>query len=217
MNILPGLQRIVDDLNERFSTRIEAIRPARPNEVYFDAPMELVPGFCAQVYRKWNGRLVSLFADDARADAGVFHLYYVFALDEAHGFLILRVPVNPREPQFASLTNALPAANWQEREVQDLFGLKLEGHPNPRRCALHDVGRRMNARLAAVAFDGDLDERNARLIEEFYAAFDAHDAERPHEALERIGQLEPEVRVEGSCGVVERRRAVKAEALGTHT
>jgi Ni,Fe-hydrogenase III large subunit len=36
------------------------------------------------------------------------------------------------------LTNALPAANWQEREIQDLFGLKLEGHPNPRRCALHD-------------------------------------------------------------------------------
>ena len=32
--------------------------------------MELVPGFCAQVYKKWNGRLVSLFADDARADAG---------------------------------------------------------------------------------------------------------------------------------------------------
>ena len=31
-----------------------------------------------------------------------------------------------------------PAVNWQEREVQDLFGLKLIGHPNPRRCALHD-------------------------------------------------------------------------------
>ncbi len=42
------------------------------------------------------------------------------------------------QPQFISLTNALPAVNWQEREIQDLFGLKLEGHPNPRRCALHD-------------------------------------------------------------------------------
>ena len=51
------------------------------------AQMELVPGFCAQLYKKWNGRLVSLFADDARADDGVFHLYYVFALDAAHGFL----------------------------------------------------------------------------------------------------------------------------------
>ena len=28
--------------------------------------------------------------------------------------------------------------NWQEREIQDWFGLKPVGHPNPRRVALHD-------------------------------------------------------------------------------
>jgi Ni,Fe-hydrogenase III large subunit/Ni,Fe-hydrogenase III component G len=138
MNILPELQLALEDLTERFGGRIEAVRAARPNEVYFHVQMELVPGFCAQLYKKWNGRLVSLFADDARAHAGAFHLYYVFALDAAHGFFVLRAPVSPDQPQFTSLTNALPAANWQEREIQDLFGLKLEGHPNPRRCALHD-------------------------------------------------------------------------------
>ena len=81
---------------------------------------------------------MSLFADDARQTEGVFHLYHVFALDAAHGFIILRAPVPPDKPEFASLTNAIPGVNWQEREVQDLFGLKLIGHPNPRRCALHD-------------------------------------------------------------------------------
>ena len=138
MNLLPTLQPIVADLTERFEQRIEAVRVARPNEVYFDAQLELVPGFCAQLYKKWDARLVSLFADDARAKERVFHVYYVFALDAAHGFLILRVPVSPEQPRFTSLTNALPAVNWQEREVQDLFGLELDGHPNPRRCALHD-------------------------------------------------------------------------------
>ena len=182
MNILPALQPILEDLTERFGARIQAVQAPRPNEVYFHAQMELLPGFCAQLYKKWNGRLVSLFADDARAlaagvrpspgaaasdqsnasgraptalaahlaapgdgrtpavesDSGAFHIYYVFALDVAHGFFILRVPVSPAQPEFISLTNALPAANWQEREIQDLFGLRLEGHPNPRRCALHD-------------------------------------------------------------------------------
>jgi Ni,Fe-hydrogenase III large subunit/Ni,Fe-hydrogenase III component G len=137
-SLLPGLQPVLADLTERFDTRIEAVHIARPNEVYFHARMELIPGFCAQLYKKWDARLVSLFADDARSKAGVFHLYYVFALDAAHGFFILRVPVSPEQPQFISLTNALPAVNWQEREIQDLFGIKLEGHPNPRRCALHD-------------------------------------------------------------------------------
>ncbi|HVV71363.1 MAG TPA: NADH-quinone oxidoreductase subunit C [Verrucomicrobiae bacterium] len=138
MNVLPSLQPALAELTERFGRRFTAVSAPRANEVYFDGPMELVAGFCAQLYKKWNGRLVSLFADDARAETGVFHLYYVLALDAAHGFFILRVPISPDNPIFTSLTNALPAANWQEREIQDLFGLKLEGHPNPRRCALHD-------------------------------------------------------------------------------
>jgi len=138
MNILSSLKPILADLTERFGPRIQAVHHARPNEVYFHAQMELVPGFCAQLYKKWNARLVSLFADDARSQDKTFHVYYVFALDSAHGFFILRIPVPAERPLFTSLTNALPAANWQEREIQDLFGLELEGHPNPRRCALHD-------------------------------------------------------------------------------
>ena len=152
-SVLPGLQPVLSDLTERFETRIEAVHVAHPNEIYFHARMDLVPGFCAQLYKKWNGRLVSLFADDARALAGqasrrsgghpavgltsadhtpgaaggtpaplagAFHLYYVFALDAGHGFFILRVPVSEQEPRFLSLTNALPAVNWHEREIQDL-------------------------------------------------------------------------------------------------
>lgn len=138
MNILPSLQPVLADLTDRFGDRLKSVKASRPDEVYFEAQMELVPGFCAQLYKKWNARLVSLFADDARSDVGVFHLYYVFALDSAHGFFVLRVGIPPEQPLFMSLTNALPAANWQEREIQDLFGLQLEGHPNPRRCALHD-------------------------------------------------------------------------------
>src|SRR5437773_5277478 len=138
MNVLSGLQPILADLTERFGARIESVEAARPNEVYCHAHAELVPGFCAQLYKKWHGRLVSLFADDARAQDGVFYIYYVFALSRTHGFIILRVPVPPEQPQFTSLTNALHAVNWQEREIQDLFGLNLVGHPNLRRCALHD-------------------------------------------------------------------------------
>ncbi len=138
MNVLPSLQPAIADLKERFGSRLEAISAPRPDEVYCDVRMELVPGVCAHVYRKWQGRLVSLFADDAREQKSVFHVYYVFALDSAHGFLILRVPISPEQPVLVSLSNALPAVNWQEREIQDLFGIRLEGHPNPRRCALHD-------------------------------------------------------------------------------
>ena len=132
------LRPVVEEITRRFQGRIESWSAARVNEIYFHARMELVSGFCAHLYRNWNARLVTMFADDARAGDGVFHLYYVLALDAAHGFFVLRVPVSPELPEFTSLTDAIPAVNWQEREVQDMFGLKLLGHPNPRRCALHD-------------------------------------------------------------------------------
>ncbi len=146
MNVLSGITLILDDVRERFQEQLDDVQAPRPDEVYFDAKMELVPGFCSYLYKKWNARLVSLFADDpslpvkGRQDCPphiIFHVYYVFSLDAA-GFFILRIPVPADHPEFTSLTDAIPAVNWQEREIQDLFGLKLIGHPNPRRCALHD-------------------------------------------------------------------------------
>ena len=138
MNESPTLPLIRDELIQRFGDRLKALPSDAPDELYFHAAMDLVPGFCGHLYKHWDARLVIVFADDVRAQHGVFHLYYVYALDAAHGFFILRVAVPPDEPQFTSLTTAVHAVNWQEREIQDLFGLKLIGHPNPRRCALHD-------------------------------------------------------------------------------
>jgi Ni,Fe-hydrogenase III large subunit len=50
----------------------------------------------------------------------------------------VRTPVSADHPEFPSLSAQLPAINWQEREIQDWFGLKAAEHPNPRRVALHD-------------------------------------------------------------------------------
>jgi len=112
MNVLPTLQPVLEDVMQRFSERLSAPRVERPNEIYFHAQLELVTGFCGHLYKRWNARLVSVFADDARADDRVFYLYYVYALDAAHGFIILRVPVSPDQPEFTSLTNAIHAVNW---------------------------------------------------------------------------------------------------------
>jgi NADH-quinone oxidoreductase subunit C len=50
--------------------------------------------------------------------------------------LFLKVQVAREEPRIASLVDIWPAANWQEREVFDLFGVDFEGHPDLRRIVL---------------------------------------------------------------------------------
>ncbi len=162
MTIPPVLEPIVADVQKRFTGQIEHIESHNGNEIYVHTRVEAVAGLCAYLYRKWNARLVSVFAEDRCPSEKAFFIYYAFAVDSVGGFLILRVPVFPDHPVFPSLTNAVHAVNWQEREIQDWFGLKLIGHPNPRRCALHDdwpdvfpLRKDFNLRTPLPEFTGD--------------------------------------------------------------
>ncbi len=42
------------------------------------------------------------------------------------------------DPTMPSIVNVWSAANWQERECYDLFGVLFEGHPDLRRLLLPD-------------------------------------------------------------------------------
>ncbi len=50
----------------------------------------------------------------------------------------LRVLVDEADPAVESITLLWPAANFYEREVFDLFGIRFEGHPNLRRIMMPD-------------------------------------------------------------------------------
>lgn len=88
-----------------------------------------------QLRTEYDSRLVAVFAEDREQAEGVFYNYYVFERPGDPSYLILRAPV---VGAFPSLAAEYPAVNWQEREIQDWFGLEAVGHPNPRRVALHD-------------------------------------------------------------------------------
>jgi len=48
----------------------------------------------------------------------------------------LRTMLSAEDPSIESITSVWPGANYYEREVFDLFGVRFEGHPNLRRILM---------------------------------------------------------------------------------
>ncbi len=82
---------------------------------------------------RWE-RLVS--NDDYRFDV-VYHFY-----STAHNHrLRLKVPLALADLVVDSLSSLWAGANWFEREVWDMFGIRFTDHPNLRRLLLYDEFR----------------------------------------------------------------------------
>ncbi len=79
--------------------------------------------------------------DETAAPDGDLKVRYVFettAPGAPDRFVTLLVSVDAAHPEVPSLTTAIPAANWHEREMRDLFGIVPVGHPDPRPLVVHD-------------------------------------------------------------------------------
>jgi NADH dehydrogenase I D subunit len=64
-------------------------------------------------------------------------VYHLLAFDPPTR-IRLKVGLTGRDPVTQSITDIWPSADWYEREVFDLFGIRFEGHPNLRRLVLPD-------------------------------------------------------------------------------
>ena len=67
-----------------------------------------------------------------------FELNYQLVSIPRRDRLRLRTSVSGQHPVIDSLVPVWPGANWLEREVFDLFGIRFEGHPDLRRLLLPD-------------------------------------------------------------------------------
>jgi len=65
-----------------------------------------------------------------------FELNYQLVSISRRARVRLRTSVSGQQPIIHSLVPVWPGANWLEREIFDLFGIKFEGHPDLRRILL---------------------------------------------------------------------------------
>jgi NADH-quinone oxidoreductase subunit C len=90
----------------------------------FDVLMDLT----AVDYSKYPGR------EDGPRFEVVYHLYSL-----AHNHRVrVKVRVEEDDPVVPTATGLWPIANWFEREVWDMFGVRFAGHPNLKRLLLYE-------------------------------------------------------------------------------
>ena len=65
-----------------------------------------------------------------------FHVIYQLYSMTHNQRIGLRVPLDGNGPSLPSVTGVYPNANWHEREIWDMFGIRFEGHPDLRRIIM---------------------------------------------------------------------------------
>ena len=68
-----------------------------------------------------------------------FEVLYHYAYDETGCIVTLKAFIRDREnPAIESIAPFLPGAEWIEREIHDILGIKIKNHPNLKRLILAD-------------------------------------------------------------------------------
>ena len=83
-------------------------------------------------------QLIDITAVDHPENSQRFKIVYLFLSHEFNQRIILSYLISENEV-IPSLTPIYPAANWMEREVFDMYGVKFKDHPDLRRI-LTDYG-----------------------------------------------------------------------------
>lgn len=123
---------IIDSLKKEFCENILE-QSVSHNETYLTVKKDTIVKLCDYIYYHFDIPLVSIFATDERKKDSSFKIHYVFSVDREDAFIILRIDIDEKNLKYPSITNKIAAANWYEREIQDMFGLIPLGHPDPRR------------------------------------------------------------------------------------
>jgi formate hydrogenlyase subunit 5 len=99
-----------------------------------EAPPRLVPELSSWLFKELKYSFGGLVVEQQRD----WVLRYIFYGERPGGWIQLVSHCASSETTVPSISTAVHAADWHEREAEDLFGLGFEGHPRLGNFILHD-------------------------------------------------------------------------------
>ena len=131
MKNLPDLEK---KINSELTTKVKNSK-LKHNQIYLniesDDLLEVILFLKNNIETKFK-QLIDITAVDYPEKEKRFKLVYLFLSHEINSRIIVDFFVNENEI-VSSLTSIFPSANWMEREVFDMYGIKFKNHPDLRR------------------------------------------------------------------------------------
>jgi len=127
-------------INSELTTKIKKTE-IRHDQLYINIESEDLLNVALFIKNNENikfRQLIDLTVVDYPENSQRFKVVYLFLSHEFNQRIILSYLINENEV-IPSLTSIFPAANWMEREVFDMYGVKFKDHPDLRRI-LTDYG-----------------------------------------------------------------------------
>ena len=134
-----GLELIAADVRERFGDEAVA------GTMYFRerATLEVLPATVHEVLRYLKAdadetfpHLMSVHGCDYLPEEPRLGVHYELISRERVERLNVKTRVGVDSATLPTVTDLFPTADFQEREVFDMFGVEFEGHPDPRRILM---------------------------------------------------------------------------------
>jgi formate hydrogenlyase subunit 5 len=129
------LKQLLDEVEVRWNSRIE-LRPEDGSQSAYrlDCESEELPEICNWLFSGLHYSFGGLIVEQLTR----WELRYVFYGGPGAGWLHVLTHLSLSEDHVPSISRLVHAADWHEREVEDLFGLVFEGHPRLGDFVLHN-------------------------------------------------------------------------------
>lgn len=128
-----------NELDKRLSQiqdKLAGIERKAENRVFLPCEAVSVYEVCRFLFSDLGLRFVISTGIDAQ---DCFEVLHHFSDDESGCLVTVKAFVRNREaPELDSITPLIPGAEWIEREMHDLLGIRFTNHPNLQRLILHD-------------------------------------------------------------------------------
>ena len=121
-------------INSELTTKIKKSE-IRHNQLYLNIDSEDLIDVTLFIKSNKNTKfrqLIDITAVDYPENTKRFKIVYLFLSHEFNQRIILSYLINENEV-IPTLSSIYPAANWMEREVFDMYGVKFKDHPDLRR------------------------------------------------------------------------------------